>query len=172
MRKNHIVDSKKLSTGTQSGTTNEWDSHAILKGSLDNVPGAPTNVVKIYILSTKLGKIFTTRKRSLGRGNIFTPVCHSVHRGGMRGWSQGGHAWLLLGGAMCGCSWGACVVAPGGHVWLLEGDCVVAWGHVWLLRGACVAAPGGPVWLLLGAVCMVAPRGHAWLLLGGMHGFS
>ena len=24
----------------------------------------------------------TTRKRSLGQGNIFTPVCHSVHRGG------------------------------------------------------------------------------------------
>ena len=58
MRKHHIVDSKKLSTGTQSGTTNEWDSHAILKGSLENVPEAPTNVVKIYILSTKLGKIF------------------------------------------------------------------------------------------------------------------
>ena len=26
-------------------------------------------------------KIFTTRKRSLGQGNIFAPVCHSVHRG-------------------------------------------------------------------------------------------
>ena len=26
--------------------------------------------------------IFTARKRSLGQGNIFTPVCHSVHRGG------------------------------------------------------------------------------------------
>ena len=25
---------------------------------------------------------FTARKRSLGQGNIFTPVCHSVHRGG------------------------------------------------------------------------------------------
>ena len=24
--------------------------------------------------------IFTARKRSLGQGNIFTPVCHSVHR--------------------------------------------------------------------------------------------
>ena len=23
----------------------------------------------------------TTRKRSLGQGNIFAPVCHSVHRG-------------------------------------------------------------------------------------------
>ena len=26
--------------------------------------------------------IFTARKRSLGQGNIFTPVCHSVHGGG------------------------------------------------------------------------------------------
>ena len=25
--------------------------------------------------------IITTRKRSLGQGNVFTPVCHSVHRG-------------------------------------------------------------------------------------------
>ena len=27
--------------------------------------------------------IITARKRSLGQGNIFTPVCHSVHRGGL-----------------------------------------------------------------------------------------
>ena len=27
-------------------------------------------------------RIFTARKRSLGQGNIFTSVCHSVHRGG------------------------------------------------------------------------------------------
>ena len=26
--------------------------------------------------------IFTARKRSLGKGNIFAPACHSVHRGG------------------------------------------------------------------------------------------
>ena len=25
--------------------------------------------------------MFITRKRSLGQGNVFTPVCHSVHRG-------------------------------------------------------------------------------------------
>ena len=56
MCKHHIVDSKKLSTGT--GNINQWDSDAILKGSLENVPEAPTNVVKIYVLSTKLGKIF------------------------------------------------------------------------------------------------------------------
>ena len=26
-------------------------------------------------------RLVTARKRSLGQGNIFTPVCHSVHRG-------------------------------------------------------------------------------------------
>ena len=29
--------------------------------------------------------VFTARKRSLGQGSVFTPVCHFVHRGG--GWS-------------------------------------------------------------------------------------
>ena len=39
----------------------------------------------------------TARKRSLGQGNIFAPVCHSVHRGvpGPRGLLRGGC--LLLG---------------------------------------------------------------------------
>ena len=37
--------------------------------------------------------LITARKRSLGQGNIFTPVCHSVHRGG----------------GVCGCSGGGCV---------------------------------------------------------------
>ena len=57
--------------------------------------------------------IFTARKRSLEQGNIFTPVCHSVHRGG--------RVWLLPGGVR-GCSrGGACMVAPGGPAWLLPG---------------------------------------------------
>ena len=30
----------------------------------------------------KINMIFTACKRSLGQGNIFAPVCHSVHRGG------------------------------------------------------------------------------------------
>ena len=33
--------------------------------------------VRVCVFNT----IFTTRKQSLGQGNIFTPVCHSVHRG-------------------------------------------------------------------------------------------
>ena len=34
-------------------------------------------------------QFFTTRKRSLGQGNVFTPVCHSVH-GGRAGLHPGG----------------------------------------------------------------------------------
>ena len=33
-------------------------------------------------------------------------ACVVAPRGGMRGWSRGGHAWLFQGG---------CMVAPGGH---------------------------------------------------------
>ena len=32
-------------------------------------------------INHKLPLLITDRKRSLGQGNIFTPVCHSVHRG-------------------------------------------------------------------------------------------
>ena len=55
---------------------------------------------------------FTACKRSLGQGNIFTPVCHSVHRGGVRGYS-GGRAWLLRGG---GRAW----FYSGGHAWFFQ----------------------------------------------------
>ena len=102
--------------------------------------------------------IFTARKRSFGQGNIFTPVCHSVHRGGMHGCPGGVRgcwgACVVAGGGMCGC-WGACMVA-GGCVWLPGGVCgcrgayVVAGGHAWL--------PEGHAWL---------PEGHAWLPGGG-----
>ena len=35
-------------------------------------------------MSTSVISLFiTARKRSLRQGNIFTPVCHSVHRGGL-----------------------------------------------------------------------------------------
>ena len=44
--------------------------------------------------------IFTARKWSLGQGNIFAPICHSVHRGGacFRGRSGPGGG-LLPGGS-------------------------------------------------------------------------
>ena len=58
-------------------------------------------VVKETEESQRDGKlVVTTHKRSLGQGNIFTPVCHSVHRGGLlRG------VCLLRGGGAClGCA--------------------------------------------------------------------
>ena len=90
----------------------------------------------------------TARKRSLGQGNIFTPVCHSVHGGGVRG-----------------CSGGACVVAPGGMRGFIWGACMVLFGGVCvvLFGGACVVLFGGHAWFYLGGV-----RGFIW---GGVHGF-
>ena len=67
-------------------------------------------------------QVFTSRKRSLGQGNIFTPVCHSV---------QGGRAWLLR---------GACMVLFGGLHGFIPGAGVVFPGAcmVFLGGGACV----------------------------------
>ena len=79
-------------------------------------------------------------------GYVFTGVCLSTGEGGMHG-----------------CSWGACMVAPGGHAWLL--------GGAWLLTGGCVVAPGG-VYGCLGGACMVAPWGCAWLLGGACMGYD
>ena len=81
--------------------------------------------------------IFTARKQSLGQGNIFTPVCHSVHRAG-HVWLLGGACVVASGGmhgcsggvVVCGCSGGACMVALEGCVWLLQRACVVAQGGV------------------------------------------
>ena len=36
----------------------------------------------LAILCFNFNWLITARKRSLGQGKIFTPVCHSVHRGG------------------------------------------------------------------------------------------
>ena len=37
----------------------------------------------IAVDSFSNSELITAPKRSLGQGNIFTPVCHSVHRGGL-----------------------------------------------------------------------------------------
>ena len=97
-----------------------------------------------------LGPAYYRPQRSCGQGNIFTPVCHSVHRGGVcsggvsatggsgpRGvsapggvWSPGGGGWgcLLLGGLVPGGS------GPGG--WgLVPGGCLL-WGDL-VLGGVC-----------------------------------
>ena len=55
----------------------------------------------------------TARKRSLGQGNIFAPVCHSVHGGG--GVSRPTH-WGDVKGS--GRGWGS----PGPHPGVVEGS--------------------------------------------------
>ena len=66
------------------------------------------DVALIHVIYT----FITARKRSLGQGNMSTPVCHSVHRGAVwskRGaWSRGGWSWGCL-------VWG--VPGPGGAWW-------------------------------------------------------
>ena len=105
--------------------------------------------------------VFTARKQSLGQGNNFTPVCHSVHRegqGGVRGCRRA-----------CMVAWGACVVAR--WAWVVVGVCMVARGYVWLLGGSCMVGGmhgGGCAWLLGGmhgcrGACMVARWGYVWL---------
>ena len=55
--------------------------------------------------------IVTARKRSLGQGNIFTPVCHSVNRGGgIPACIAGGIPTCLAAG---GCAIRACLAAGG-----------------------------------------------------------
>ena len=56
----------------------------------------------------------TSRKRSLGQGNAFTPVCHSVPWGGCIPGCNG-HRWCLLGGICPGDVW------PGGWCLLPRG---------------------------------------------------
>ena len=60
--------------------------------------------------------IFTARKRSLGQGNVLTPVCHSVYQGGVHNW-EGGAVWLGGISMAVGCEWlwrGSCVAGEGG----------------------------------------------------------
>ena len=96
-----------------------------------------------------------------------------VAPGGMHGCSRGvgegglggvvapgrGHAWLLPGRGVHGCSRGTCMVAARGHAWLLLGGVHGCSG------GACMVAAGGMHGCSRGA-CMVALGGHAWLLRG------
>ena len=122
--------------------------------------------------------LVTSRKRSFGQGNIFTPVfilftwvgCVSLP-GGIHGCQGacvvvGGHAWLLGGmhgwGGMHGC--GRCA-------WLLGGMYGWQGGMHGYREGICMVAGG--------VACMVARR-HAWLpgacvvvgacVVGGMRG--
>ena len=94
-------------------------------------------LILIALAFDKLKVLFTARKRSLGQGNMFTPVCHSVHGGG--GWSRGGlsglgGAWSCGGGAWFqGDAWFRGCLVLGGY---LVGGCLVLGG---------VPGPGGLV---------------------------
>ena len=70
-------------------------------------------------MGSKANFIITARKRSFGQGNIFTPLCHSVHGGGGRVPGPGGC--LVRGGCLVqGGAWsGGCLVPWGG---CLDGD--------------------------------------------------
>ena len=61
------------------------------------------------------GPIVTARKRSLGQGNVFTRVCHSVHRGRGSAWRGGGSA------SSGGCIQGDCLQRGRLGVWLQGG---------------------------------------------------
>ena len=90
---------------------------------------------------------------------------------------------MVAWGGMCGCSGGACVVAPQGGAWLLAGGaCMVApGGCAWLLRGgggACMVKGGmrgeGGVCVVKGGMCgkrgVCMAKGGLCLVKGGMHG--
>ena len=72
------------------------------------------------VVLLKMSCFVTARKRSLGQGNMFTPVYHSVHRGGclVLGGCLVPGGYLVQGGVW---SWGGCLVpgvvpGPGGWV--------------------------------------------------------
>ena len=88
--------------------------------------------------------VVTARRRSLRKGNIFTHVCHSVHRGacmvarGVCEVAGGMHG--CWGGEQCAWLWG-CVHGCGGCAWLwgvcmVAGMCMVV-GGVHGCRGVC-----------------------------------
>ena len=129
-------------------------------------------------MCNKLSLLITARKRSLGQGNIFTPVCHSVHRRGVRGCS-GGACVVAPRGGMRGCSWGGmrgcsegCAWLLGGCAWLLGGHAWLLWGgHAWLLWGGMHGCSGGHMWLLRGGMCGFIRGGMHGFIQGGMRGF-
>ena len=70
---------------------------------------------------------FTARKRSLGQGNVFTPVCHSVHRGGVSfpaciTGHMNDQGCLHRGGSVC-LEGGVCLQVV--RIW---GVCIQVWG--------------------------------------------
>ena len=133
---------------------NSWsDFHAVFRKFWTNTRLAnPPPPFRVRALSESLDwpLIITARKRSLAQGNIFTPVCHSVHGG-------------------------ACVVAPGGRAWFYsEGVCMALfWGVCMVLfQGVCMVLFGGHAWFYFGGVHGFIPGGHVWFYSGGCVVFS
>ena len=102
----------------------------------------------------------------LGQGNVFTSVCDSVHRWGVRAWpggACGGHMWL-------GCVHGERrgMLGEGGHAW--RGGMHGEGGQVWWRGGVCgkggCAWQGGHAWQRGGHAwqrgAYMAKGGHAW----------
>ena len=82
--------------------------------------------MRAVLSSLIVSAIFTARKRSLGQGNIFTPVCHSVHRG-VPGLGGGAWSWVV-------CSWGGgLLLRVGGAWWRLppDGYCCGRYASYW-----------------------------------------
>ena len=101
----------------------------------------------------------------LREGYVFTGICDSVNRGGMRGCSRGGMPGFIRGGACVVLFGGACVVLFGGRAWFYSG------GHVWFYSGGMRGFIWGACVVLFGGACVVLFGGHAWFYLGGMRGF-
>ena len=123
------------------------------------INGVFNNVTFDCVLSFLISLI-TACKRSMGQGNIFTRMCHSVHGGGafVVAWGWGGGAFVVAGGH----AW-----LPGGHAWL--GGCMVAMDMCgcW---GACMV--DGGAWLPW--TCVVAGGMYGWwrcMVVGGVHGW-
>ena len=95
----------------------------------------------IFLVNVAFQKcsIITARKRSLEQGNIFTPVCHSVHRGGIPACIAGGIPACLAAGGRCAIP--ACIGEWGGLLLGVPGP-----GGAWSrgMPGLGGSAPGGP----------------------------
>ena len=62
--------------------TPDSDRASTLVSTLEDQTGTQFILDASIVSSTdRDSALITARKRSLGQGNIFTPVCHSVHRG-------------------------------------------------------------------------------------------
>ena len=74
-------------------------------------------------------------KRSFGQGNIITPVCHSVHRGGVPPNFRGGGCLQFFGGFL--------QIFLGGFLQIFGGSPIFQGGVSLIFRGGCLQFWGG-----------------------------